>query len=322
MQTLVVGGGAVGQVLGFHLASAGAPVHLMVKPGRERSAADGLTLTRLRRLGSSSRTHFKPTGVVSSIRQAGAEEWDLVLLCVSSSALRGPWLAELAAVTGSASVVCVGQGPADAATMYSTFGHERTLFLVPSLLAWSGRLQEAAPGSDVSYWLPPGARQLVGGDRARADSLVAALRRGRLRARFDRDAAYTGARIAARTIPFVAALEAGDWSLRSLRRGSLAYVAVAAQQEAQVAVAAAHGRTIRPTRAPGRRVTQLVLALLRRLVPFDLERYVAKHFAKTSAQTQLMLDQWTELGRQHELPIRALEELSQLRVQGPTPSIH
>lgn len=320
MRTLVVGGGAVGQVLGSHMASTGAPVHLMVKPGREQGAADGVALTRLRRLGSPSRTNFRPAGVVSSVGQAGDAEWDLVLLCVSSSALRGPWLAELAAVIGPASVVCIGQGPTDAATMYSTFGDDRALFLVPSLLAWTGRLHDDAGGSDVSYWLPPGARQLVGGDNVRADALVAALRSGGLGARFEADAAYTGAHIAARTTPFVAALEASDWSFAALGRGSLADVARAAQQEAQAAIAAARDRTIRPARAPGRRTTQLVLALLRRSVPFDLERYVAKHFAKTSAQTQLMLDEWTELGRQHELPVRALEELSQLRMHGPTHS--
>ena len=61
-----------------------------------------------------------------------------------------------------------------------------------------------------------------------------------------------------------------------------------------------------------------MLRMLPVLVPFDLRRYAAIHFAKISAQTRLMLDAWVEHAGELGLPADSLTELRRaLEPAGP-----
>ncbi len=53
-------------------------------------------------------------------------------------------------------------------------------------------------------------------------------------------------------------------------------------------------------------LARLGLGLLPWFVPFDVERYLAAHFAKVGAQTRLMLGEWAALGRAHGLPVDSI----------------
>jgi 2-dehydropantoate 2-reductase len=306
-RVLVAGAGAVGAVLGAHMARGGAAVDLLVRPGRERELQAGLRAWRVRRGRRPAAAELHPRRVLTTddVARGATERWDAVLLCVASNVLREPWVASLAAAVPSATLVCVGQSPGDAEHLAAVArAGERIVALPPALLAWPGRLGDELPEPGIAYWLPPGAAQEVGGERHRAEPIVTALRAGGLRARRVPDAGARGALRAARTMPLVAALELKGWSLRALRRDPILATAATAASEAVAAL-----RDGRTPRGGGARSAALALRLLPLLAPFDVEAYAQGQFSKVGAQTRLMLGEWIVRADGRRLAAPALREL-------------
>ncbi|MEU4840920.1 hypothetical protein [Nocardia testacea] len=300
MRVLVVGDGALGQVFGLRLGSSGAAVNYLVKPGRTGWGGAGRTLYRLRRLGGPVAERLHPEGVHAEIPDG---PWDMIWLCVSSTALRGSWLSDLRDAVGDATVVTIGQDLHDRAVLERVWPAERIVQVVPSLFAYSAPLTGEVPAPGIAYWVPPGSALKVLGDAARAEAVVRALRAGGLRARRSVRAG-AGEHIAALMVPGIAALEVAGWSLPALL--SDMGPAVEAGGEASAVVAAGTGgRRIRVPKWAAR----AVLRLLRVLLPFDLDRYLAAHFTKVADQTRLMLDGWITEGETRALPVTRLREL-------------
>jgi hypothetical protein len=290
MRVLVVGDGPLGQVFGLWLTEGGASVTYLVKPGRD--GWEERTLYRLRRVGRPVPRRLRPAQVVTEL---DGGSWDMVWLCVSSIALRGPWLRELAEKAGDATIVSVGQDVHDRAVLGEVWPSGRIVQVAPAVLAYAAPLAGEVPAPGVAYWTPPGAANGVSGERAA--SVVAALRGTRSRVARRPGA---GEAAAARMMPYIAALEAAGWSLPELRAGLGLPTAAAAE-----AVRIVGGRTP----ALMRPAAGLVLRLLPWLAPFDLPRYLEAHFTKVAAQTRLMLDGWIAEGTSSELPVTRLREL-------------
>lgn len=301
MKVLVVGAGALGEVFGLWLARGGTAVSYLVRPGRDGWADEGRTVYRLRRLGKPVAEALRP----EQVRTEATGDWDAVWLCVSSHALREPWVRELRDRVGSATIVTIGQDAHDKDVLRRVWPEEQIVQVVPSVLAYQAPLTDEVPAPGVAYWLPPGAGSVLNGPEERARAVVAALRAGGVRAKY---AGRTGSGelIAAKTVPYVAALEVADWSLTDLRPGLGS--AAAAAHEATTVIAALTGGT--PPRAgtpPW--LAGLVLRLLPLLVPFDLRRYLRAHFTKVAPQTRMMLDSWITEGESRDLPVARLKEL-------------
>lgn len=305
MRTLIAGAGAGGLVHGHLLARNGADVSYLVKPGQEGWAEDGMPIYRLRHAGGPVGERLVPSHVFTDAATAAGHGWDMVWLCVASTALGGRWMNELRDATGAAIVVSIGQDPGDRPTLERTWPADRIVRVAPTLLAHPtglGGVSFPAPG--MAYWVPPGTAARVSGDRAR--SVVHALRRGGMRARYT-DKAGDGELTAALTMPYVAALEGAGWSLPAL--SSDVRLAAAAAREAADVVAALYG-----ARAPRRfltspSVTRPALRVLPRLVPFDLPAYLQSHFTKVGAQTRQMLDRWIAEGDARAMSVVHLREL-------------
>lgn len=292
MRVLIVGAGALGQVFGLWLAGGGARVTYLVRPGRERWADDGVEVTRLRRWRRPDVRRLAPHGVVSPSGLARLGAWDMVWLCVDSTALAGDWTNDLRDATGTATVVTIGQGPHDLAVLERTWPTERIVRVTPNVLA------HQTP--DVVYWVPPGASMGVSGEQGRAREVMGALRAGGIRASEQRD--HGAADIAAaRMIPYIAALEGSGWSRLDSRR------AAAASREAVAIVAALHG-TRTPPAVPAW-AGRFALSALPHLAPFDTRRYLEDHFTKVGAQTRMMLDGWVGEGTRRGLPVHNLVRL-------------
>jgi hypothetical protein len=289
MKVLVVGDGALGQVFGLWLTEGGASVTYLVKPGRDDWEAR--TLYRLRRWGGPVERRLRPARVTTEVRDG---PWDMVWLCVSSTALRGAWLREMGERTGDATIVSIGQDLHDRAVLAEVWPAGRIVRVTPAVLAYAGPLSDEVPAPGIAYWTPPGAANRVSGERAR--SVVAALRG--TRARLARGPG-AGELAAARMVPYIAALEAAGWSLPALR----ARLRLPTDASAE-AVHLLGGRTsaVRPPLG-------LLLRLLPRLVPFDLTRYLEAHFTKVADQTRLMLDGWIAEGASRGLAVTRLREL-------------
>lgn len=300
MRVLIVGAGALGQVFGARLARGGVTVGYLVRPGKERWAADGPAVFRLRRRGRPVAEPLRPDQVITDAAAAGG--WDMVWLCVPSTALRGSWTAELRAGIGGATVVTIGQDPHDLAVLAATWPREQIVQAVPTLLAYQAPLAGEVPAPGIAYWVPPGTAMAVTGAEERARQVIAALRAGGLRAkRSRRDGA--GELMAARMLPYVAALEIAGWRPPGDLRP-----ATGASREA-VAVVAALGGGRPPRLAVPAWAAALALRLLPGLVPFDLPRYLESHFTKVGAQTRLMLDGWIAEGDARDLPVSRLKQL-------------
>lgn len=298
MRVLVVGDGALGQVFGLRLGFGGAAVSYLVKPGRTGWADTGRTLYQLRRLGKPVTQELRPEGVHAEIPDG---TWDMVWLCVSSTALRGPWLSDLRNSIGAATVVSIGQDLHDRAVLEEVWPAEQVVQVVPPMLAYSAPLAAEVPAPGIAYWMPPGSTLKVLGDRAEA--VATALRAGGLRARPTTQAG-AGEGVAALNMPYMAALEVAGWSLPAL----LSDVGPAAEASAEAAaiVAAQTGARLSP--AP-KWVMKMGLRLLAALAPFDLARYFEAHFSKVADQTRLMLDGWIAEGEARALPVTRLREL-------------
>ena len=300
MKVLVVGAGALGQVFGMWLAAGGAQVSYLVKPGREHWAdGGGALLYRLRRRGRPVEQRLKPYQVVA---EPVAGEWDMVWLCVDSTALPGPWTKDLHAATGGATVVTISQAPQDHAVLTRTWPAEQIIQVMPTLLAFQTPLPGQAGEPGIAYWTPPGAALGVFGAEPRAQQVIAALRAGGAHARRTRRAG-AGDITAARMMPYIAALEKAGWSIAATGYAR----AARASREALAIAAAPHGRRA-PLAIPAW-AAALALRVLPLLVPFDLPRYLEAHFTKVSAQTRLMLDGWIAEGAARGLPVTHLTEL-------------
>jgi ketopantoate reductase len=306
---LVVGAGALGQVYGAHLARGVAEVHVLVRPERAAAARAGLSLWRIRRGRAPQQQEFKPRGTITTASEAGETAWDAVLLCVASDALRGEWLAPLTEATAPATIVSIGQAAGDHGLVQRVAGAARTISAVPAVFAWHGPLTDELPSAGTGYWLPRGAKLLVGGEQTRAEEIIAALRAGGLRARWSSDAILRGALMAARTTPYVAALESVGWSFAALRRDPLLPVAARAAREAEAATRAQLDEAPRKPKPPTPARARMALRLLPAMAPFDAERYAARPFSKVGEQTGLMLAEWIHLARTHSLEHTALQQV-------------
>jgi 2-dehydropantoate 2-reductase len=302
VKVLVVGDGALGQVLGLRLAIGGASVSYLVKSGRAGWGPDGRTLYRLRRLGKPVAQQLRPHGVHSEITDG---RWDMVWLCVPSTALREPWLYRLRDAVGTATVVSIGQDLHDRAVLANIWTPEQIVQVAPAVLAYSAPLVTEVPATGIAYWTPPGTVTKVSGSADRAFPVVAALRAGHMRARYSGQTG-SGELAAALMMPYIAALEAAGWSLSALR-AQLGPPAEASREA--VAVVTALGGANSPRLRPPAWLVGLVLRLLPRLTPFDLAGYLRAHFTKVAAQTRLMLDGWIAEGESHQLPVTRLREL-------------
>ena len=101
MKVLVVGAGAVGQVYGLCLQRGGADLWFWTKPKYRAEAEAGYTLYDLRARDKTAPVRLEGFGVLDSLEELAAHDFDAVVLTVSSTALRGGWLEDfLAALPG------------------------------------------------------------------------------------------------------------------------------------------------------------------------------------------------------------------------------
>jgi Ketopantoate reductase PanE/ApbA len=306
LKILIVGAGALGQVFGFHLYVAGASVSYLVKPARVPAVRTGFRLYRHVRRGQTDTLDFVVHDVLSDPVQAGESTWNAVWLCVPSTALHEPSVAQLRGRVGAATIVTIGQGVRDRATLEKIWPKEQIVEITPNVFAYHAPLgNETLPAPGVAFWIPPG-EFAIAGAADRVNPLMAAMVQGGLKTKYI-GIQGKGDMMAALTMPYMAALEAADWSMPRLR--NQLGLAAGAAREAAHAVAAA--RRIPP---PGRIATsswtaRLALAMFPRMAPFDLERYMQVHFKKVSVQTHQMLEAWIAEARAHSLPSSKLERL-------------
>jgi len=328
VKALVVGAGAVGQVYARHLGIGGAEVAFLVKPRHAEAARRGFDLYPLDRPDPRREpVRLEGSGVLTSPDEAAGAGFDLVLLCVSSTALRagdGAWLAALARATGEATVVVLQPGIEDRDFAAARVAEGRLVTGLIGMVSYQAPLPgEVVPRPGVAYWWPPLAATPLCGPPERARPVSEALGRGGLRAPVQPDLARTAATGNAILGSHVAALEAADWRFEALRRDrDLLRLATRASREALAVSARRIGFKpplaaflVRPCLA------SLVIRLAPRVAPLDIETYFRVHFTKVGDQMRLGMRTAIELAERYGLEATALRELAARRSPAAPPSL-
>jgi ketopantoate reductase len=312
IRALIVGAGAVGQVYGAHLQKAGVRVGLFVKPKHAAACRRGLTLHR-HRLFRSPITHvFTPDEVFTEMAEVESTRWDLVMLCVPSSALEGDFLGPLLRGAGEATVVKLQPGMNARSLLTRVIPEERLVSGTIAFIAYQAPLGPDALAPGVAYLFPPLAATQLSGGGPRPSAVVALLRRGGCPARVHDDASTALMFSSSLLMPMVTALHAAGWSFSRLARGDwLALGARAVGEAMRVAEAETEARAPRSRHLVRPALIRAVLALAPKIMPFDLERYLRAHFTKVDAQSRILLNDYREAARRHGIDASGIERLYQ-----------
>jgi 2-dehydropantoate 2-reductase len=272
MNVLVVGLGAVGQVMALHLQRGGARVSFYVKEKHAAEARRGFTL---RALHLKQEFSLRPDEVITSIAEAAQKKWDFIVLCMSSTALKATaWLDDLAKAEGT--FVCMQPGLEDPDYVRARVGDRVAWFMFP-LVAY-------AEGEGTAWYRPPFMKLPFSG--ARAGEVVAILKKGGLPSRVGKDVpseiAFNGPLLEM----IVITLELAGWRFAQIdfRR------ALAGLREALAIISRERNQSA-PFLLKLLRPWMLHLARpIFKLAPFDVEDYARSHFTKVGDQTIAGLD--------------------------------
>ncbi len=311
IRVLIVGGGATGQVYGYHLSQGGAVVDYYLKPRHVADAEVGYTLHRFGMVGYRSYKTFEGFDVFTRPADLEPYHFDQIWLCVSSPALRSVPIAELDAVLPGVTWVMLQPGMKDREYMLQHVPEERLVTGMIGLVAYQAPL----PGEDLSppgiaYWLPPLSPSLFSGPRA--EVVAAHLRKGGMAAGAEPDVSVTARFASGALIPFVIALEAHGWSTDWLRRtGSSLELLCGAIDEVFRAVKRETGASLPSGMGLLRKswVWKMALFAAPKVAPFPVDEYFRFHFTKVREQTETMVDSYVALCAAQEIEPAHLIEL-------------
>lgn len=317
LKTLLVGAGAVGLSYGWYLARGGCDVAFLVKEKHVAELERGSTLYFPTRRDVREPQPF-PCGeggyrVLSNETAVAAEPWDYALLCVSATALRGPWLDPfLAALSERTTLVMLTPGTDDLAYLAERFPRERIVSGLISLVAWQSPLPDEAPHKPgIAVWFPPLTRLPFWGSPSLTGPLVGALKKGGAPAKAAGTTIRPGGPLASGILTtHVAALDGAGWTFKGLARSSLKKLAARAARQAMAVLANHQGRRAPLSRGlvrPWLVGSGLRVAASR--MPFSFEVYLRYHFTKVRDQTAFTLGELVRIGRDKGLEVAAIEEL-------------
>jgi 2-dehydropantoate 2-reductase len=254
-----------------------------------------------------------PTDIITTVDEVRAIGWDQVYLTVSSPALRGPWLGELVAAIGDATLVALQPGQEDRDCILAAGASpDRLVSGMITLVSYHAPLPgETVPVPGMAYWFPPLAPAPFSGPAERTRAVVAALRKGKQPAKLAPDVSSQVRFPSALLMVLLTALESSGWSFRALAKGPLIGQIRPAVLEAYAVLEAAYG-----TRAPGRLkflarpfCLRRIMTLARWIMPMPVETYFQAHFTKVGDQTRMFMQGYLTQGATLGIPTPALAAL-------------
>ena len=314
MNALVIGAGAVGQVFARHLHLGGSNISFFARSQRASQLRQGLVFYQLNRHDARRRPiHFETFDVLTEYSQISGRIWDQIYLCVPSNALRGSLLKEIGQRGGDATIIKLQPGVGDQRLFSEHFEEPKVVAGMVSFVSYAAPLpQEKVIQPGMAYWFPPLLRSRFSGSRDRVQGVVKVLKDGGLPAQVHPDVEPLVGFVLAVQAPLTAGMECSGWSFEQFRRSHLLKVACRAMKQATAIVA--NYLQSEPPRFMGALHCSLIrlgLSILPRRFPFDLEQYVAAHYAKHHEQSCQHLDEYIEQGTIAGLPLDSLLELRQ-----------
>ncbi|NCG19005.1 MAG: hypothetical protein GWP91_08340 [Rhodobacterales bacterium] len=314
MRVLIVGAGAIGQVFGVHFQRGGAEVSFLVRPKYAEAARAGFTLYRLN--GSPDVPEsFQGFGVESDQDEAMKKDWDLVVLALSSVAIRsGDWLHRLGASLGDAKLLSLV--PETNGTDFLT-GHMppgRVAWGMLSVISYQAPLpHQTLPNPGIAFWFPPLSSLAFSGPEDVVSSFLPVLRNGGMPVKRVDSVEHEVALAGPILDKIIQSLECAGWSFETLRKDpELLTLAVQAMGESWDLANKVHG--VRPP-LPMRMLRPFMLRGVLWATPwflsFDLERFFDFHYHKVGEQTLMHMGEQIESCEQNRVANPAMRALAQ-----------
>lgn len=309
---LLVGAGAVGQAYGRHLQAGGARVAFLVKEKYAAEARSGFAMYPLNTKAGKRRepVRFEGFDVLTTMAEVRARRWDQVWICLSATALRaGEWFSELAGAIGDATLVSLTPGLEDRAFVTAHVAEDHVVDGMINMISYQAPLAtEVVPVPGVAYWFP--GKNPFSGPADRVAAVVDALSAGGWKAKRARDVTRSASFGSAVLMPHLVALEAAGWKFKAFRKSAALPLASRASREAMQVVAAFRGERrplyhlfVRPW------LLRLLTRVAPRVLPLDIETYLAYHFTKVGDQTRLLLDAYLTVAAERGLEVPAIRAL-------------
>lgn len=314
-KVLLVGAGAVGQVYGYHFQKAGIQVGFVVRPKYADDVRKGFNLYPMNRKNPrQAPVRFEGFDVHTDISEALAEPWDVVIPCLSSTALRkGDWFEALGRGIGEATLLNLMPGVNDLDYICQRVPKEQVVSGMIAFSSYPGPLEnETLPEPGMVFWVPPMTKMPFSGPQGRRDGIIAALNSGGLKSKKITDATLQMA-FAGPVLQFqMAALELSGWTFKGLRANkSLMSLTHDATREAH-AIAAKNFEAKVPLALRALRPWMLRAAtrLAPKVAPIDLELFFAKHFTKVGDQTEFGMSSLVDVGASLGVKTAAISALN------------
>lgn len=322
MKVLMVGCGAVGQVLGLYLQKAGAELAFYARPAAAEKLKAGLSNGGLPLFQTS---HFRRRDPIAHrleyyqvvTDEAGSQSFmpDQIWFTTPSPVYHSDWFREFLQTVPSKRVVCFAPEGGRPEFYREDGFEERLVFGGISFISWQGELEGGGGRREgVNFWLPPLLEiPLMGANKACLE-VEALLKKAGFRTSVKKPEFYqTQASLTAVMTAYVAGLELSEWSFRNYRRSPWLRIAAGSSREAALSQ---HPKT-------GIIMKALLRILLSRvgfslgscflplLFPFDLEEYLRFHYWKTRDQTLALLAMFIGDGISRGLPVENSQALLQ-----------
>jgi len=312
MNALVIGAGAIGQVIGYHLHKGGNRVTFFARSERAQRIKKDLVLYHLNRRNSHERPiNFDSFEVFSEISGIGDQEWDQVYFCIPSDALSDDLLEQVSERSGDATIIKLQPGLGDYRIYKKHFDESHLVSGMLSFMSYAAPLpQEHIEQPGVAYWLPPLLSIPFSGSTNRVRAVVKALNDGGLRARVHDDVERLVGFALALQAPLTAGLECSRWSIQEYRTSTTLKVVCRAIKEATAIVSKSlQSDPPKIMKLLNCSCIRLGLSFLPRRYPFNMEHYLVAHYKKLHEQSCKNLDDYIEQGEKMDLPHDSLLEL-------------
>jgi 2-dehydropantoate 2-reductase len=310
MRVLIIGTGAVAKVYGMHLLQGGAAVTFFAKPAHVEALGDSYLIHRLGWRARSA-DHVHGFDVLTEVGEVADREWDVVLLGISSAALRGDLAATTLRATGRATVVVLHLDLDNVQVVTGLVGPERVVCGEIPFLSYESPLPGEEGPVGLAYYRPRFGPTPLAGPDIPVTRLRGVLEAGGMPCRVMPDIERTTAITASVGYNLIAGAEAEEWDLARMRKGGRVGDATAAARQGLHISTTAAGRSAPPLLRLGLRpqLVGAVLWILPRVAPFPLEAFLRYHFDKIGSQTQDVLDGLIEQGLELDLPVDRLQAL-------------
>ena len=317
MKVLMVGCGAVGQVYGLALQTAGVTLGLLdraEKTGPLAAAREqgGLALFQVTGPRGKAPVECRLKDYTLVADEAAARQFapDQIWFTTPSQAYYSDWFRNFLSQVPSRRVVCfTPEGERPEFRLAELGG--RVIFGGTTFMAWQGDLQEnGGQPRGVHFWRSPLGVPLAGTEAACLE-VAALLKPAGFRVTVDKPGSRSQAAVTAVLTAFVAGLELAGWSLRAYRKSRWLEGAAAACGQAVMGQTGKNGAIqraalSRPVLAACFRLAAVLMPLL---FPFDIEGYLHFHYTKTHEQTLWLLKVFIRDGQKRGMAVGEIERL-------------